>query len=229
MSLLPYEKREPNGTPDASIIWLHGLGADGNDFMDIVPTLAGEARMKLRFIFPHAPVQPVTLNGGYRMRSWYDLTGFSLRGLEIDQAQFRVSARAIMDFIEHERRNGIPSERILLAGFSQGGSLALHVGLRYPLRLGGILALSTFMPTWDTLENERSEANKHTPIFMAHGLQDPIVPVPLGLLAAQQLNALGYTVNWHDYPMAHAMSDQEVQDIRQFIAQRLYPSATTAG
>lgn len=200
--------------PDISIIWLHGLGADGNDFVPIVSQIKLSASVK--FIFPHAPIQPVTINGGYKMRAWYDIHYQDLVFKE-DEKGLRNSQQLIEDWIAHERNRGIAPSRIFLAGFSQGGAIALQTGLRYTESLGGILALSTYLPLSSTLQSEANMNNKNIPIFMAHGIQDPIVPLFLALGSRQHLEKLGYQVNWHEYLMPHSVCEDEIEDIEQWL------------
>lgn len=205
---------------DASVIWLHGLGADGHDFEPIVPELRLPAELNVRFIFPHAPEQPVTLNGGMRMRAWFDLIALDRKARQ-DEAGIRASASRIQALIERENSRGVPDERIVLAGFSQGGAVALHLGLRHPRRLAGILALSTYLPLQDTLAEERSAANRDTPILMAHGVSDPVLDLRLGEQSREDLEALGYQVEWHTYPMAHAVCLEEIRLVGEWLARRL--------
>lgn len=203
-------------TARASVIWLHGLGADGNDFRPIVPELRLPAEAGVRFIFPHAPEQPVTLNGGMVMRAWFDLVSLD-RGGRQDASGIRAAAGQVQALMARENERGVPDERIILAGFSQGGAVALHLGLRHPRRLAGILALSTYLPLQDTVAEERSAANAETPIFMAHGVMDPVLDLRLGEQSRQELEALGYTVEWHTYPMAHAVCMEEILAIGKWI------------
>ena len=217
--LLPAEVIEPQQAATASVIWLHGLGADGHDFMPIVPEL-GLDGLPIRFIFPHAPKRSVTVNMGYVMRAWYDIRHMDI-GLEQDDQGTRESEEQIAAWIAHEEANGIPTERIILAGFSQGGAIALHTALRYPRRLGGIMALSTYLPLADAVKNERHQANLEIPIYMAHGTDDPIIPLTLAERSQGQLEALGHTVDWHPYPMQHSVHPQEVRDIALWLRGRL--------
>lgn len=205
------------GPADAkySIIWLHGLGADGHDFEPIVPELNFKQKKQTRFIFPHAPSQPVTWNNGYVMPAWYDIVAIS-KDAPDDEAGIRRSEKAIHALIEHEVQQGIDTKHILLAGFSQGGAVALHTGLRYPQQLAGILALSTYLPLADKLAGEASVANKQIPIFMAHGDYDPVVPIVLGQMSRQHLLALNYKIDWRTYPMEHSVLPDEIDDIAQW-------------
>ena len=206
--------------PTGSVIWLHGLGADGHDFEPIVPELALPPALRLRFVFPHAPVRPVTINGGLSMRAWYDILTLD-RGGPQDEAGIRASGELLEGLIEHEIERGVPPERIVLAGFSQGGAIALHTALRYPAALAGVVALSTYLPLSDRFEpevasNPRAQS-KALPIFMAHGSYDPVLPLALGTHARDLLAATGYEVEWHDYPMAHAVCAEEIADIRRWL------------
>lgn len=198
-----------------SIVWLHGLGADGHDFEGIVPELRLRAEEHIHFIFPEAPVRSVTINGGMRMRAWYDIVDLSMA--RVDSAGINDSAASISQLLDEIIAGGLPSEHILLAGFSQGGVIALHAGLRYPARLGGIVALSTYLPTLEQVSIESSEANRSTPIFMAHGIVDSVVPLELGKTAFERLKALTYSVEWHDFMMDHSVCLEEVGFIAQFI------------
>jgi len=202
--------------PRHSVIWLHGLGADGHDFEAIVPQL-GLSRQAVRFVFPHAPPRPVTINGGMRMRAWYDIRTIASSGRDQDEAGIETSRRQVHALIARERQRGIPPERIVLAGFSQGGALAMHVALRYPERLAGLLALSAYLLFPERLAKERSVANHDLPAMLAHGLQDPVVPFALGESAAQSLRALGQPVNFHAYPMPHSVSLPEIADIGNWL------------
>jgi len=197
--------------PAASVIWLHGLGADGNDFVPIV----GELELPdvpIRFVFPHAPMQPVTINNGMVMRAWYDIAGADLARRE-DERGVRASQTLVEALIAREKARGTPARRIVLAGFSQGGAIALQTGLRHPERLAGIMALSTYVPLAESLEAEAHAANRGLPIFMAHGLYDPIVPIAAARRSRDLLQRLGYVVEWHEYPMPHSVAPQELDDI----------------
>jgi len=196
----------------AAVIWLHGLGADGHDFEPIVPELRLTEPRQVRFVFPHAPIRPVTINGGYAMRAWYDIAGIGA-GFREDESGIRDSERALRRLIEREVERGVPLRRIVLAGFSQGGAIALHTGLRYPQRLAGIMALSTYLPLADTVAGERSDANRDIPIFMAHGSYDQIVPADIGQRSCHWLRDLGYAVDWRLYPAEHSVTLAEVRDI----------------
>ncbi len=217
---LEFVERATGAEPGSSVIWLHGLGADGYDFEALVPELNLPAEKPVRFIFPHAPRQPVTINGGMVMRAWYDITGTEMIRQE-DDAGIRRSAASIHHLIHQENARGIAAGNIILAGFSQGGAIALHTGLRYPESLAGILALSTYLPLSAQLEPEAHAANQSTPIFMAHGLYDPVIPLILAESSRTKLQQAGYNVEWHSYPMPHAVSPQEIHDISRWLRQRL--------
>lgn len=206
----------PYSTHVYSVIWLHGLGADGHDFEGIVPELALAAATNIHFIFPNAPVQPVTVNGGINMRAWYDIADSALEN-QVDADGIYQSAAAVAELIQQEQAKGIKLEHILLAGFSQGGVIALHAGLRYPERLAGILALSTYLPTTRQLALERSAANNNVPIFMAHGILDLVVSIETAKAAYDSLTAMGYQITWRDYVMAHSVCVEEIQHISEFI------------
>lgn len=203
-------------TPLYSIIWLHGLGADGHDFEGIVPELSLQKIEHINFIFPNAPIQAVTINGGMQMPSWYDILDASLdREVAIDDIY--QSAAQLAQLIAIEIGKGIKAENILLAGFSQGGVIALHTGLRYPQKLAGIMALSTYMPTTKQLKSERATVNNEIPIFMAHGTMDPVVHPHIAQASFQRLKAMDYAINWHEYPMQHSLCQEEIMDISRFI------------
>jgi phospholipase/carboxylesterase len=216
--LLPHITLETGDAPRHSIIWLHGLGADGEDFVPVAEQM--QLPVPVRYIFPHAPMQPVTINGGYVMRAWYDIIATNI-GAQQDEAGIRDSQTEIEKLIAHEMQRGIAAENIYLAGFSQGGAIALHTGLRHAERLGGIVALSTYLPLAQTLAAEASAANRDLPIFMAHGDEDPIVPYTLGKSSEQKLEELGYRLNWHEYGMPHSVCMEEINDIASWLAQRL--------
>jgi phospholipase/carboxylesterase len=199
--------------PTAAVIWLHGLGADGHDFEPIVPELGLPKSMAVRFVFPHAPVRPVTINGGARMRAWYDVTGDGQQ----DAAGIRASQAHVEALIARELARGIPARAVVLAGFSQGGAMALHTGLRHPARLAGVVALSSYLPLPETLEQEMSQANRDVPIFMAHGTQDPLIPLSWAVRSRDRLAALGYAVEWHEYPMPHSVCAEEIADIGRWL------------
>jgi len=203
---------ETAAAPRAAAIWMHGLGADGHDFEPIVPELDLGDVGGVRFVFPHAPLRPVTINGGAVMRAWYDVMNASGVRRE-DEPGVRQSQRAIEALIAREKQRGLPAERIVLAGFSQGGAMALHTGLRHPERLAGLAVLSSFLPLPDTVAAEASPANRDVPIFMAHGTQDPMIPLARARDARDRLLALGYPVEWHEYRMPHAVSAEEIADL----------------
>ncbi|HXW74946.1 MAG TPA: dienelactone hydrolase family protein [Steroidobacteraceae bacterium] len=203
---------ETGRAPASAVIWLHGLGADGHDFEPLVPELVLPGERAVRFIFPHAPMRPVTLNGGFAMRAWYDITAIDRRAPE-DESGIRTSQAAVETLIRRENSRGIAAERIVLAGFSQGGAMALFTGTRYAQRLAGIMGLSCYQVLAKRLDAERVPANQSTPVFLAHGTQDPVVPLALGEESRRQLEAAGYPVEWHTYSMPHAVCPQEVADI----------------
>lgn len=223
-TLLPRVELESAPQPTAAVIWLHGLGADGHDFAGLVPELDLSACPPIRFVFPHAPSMPVTLNGGYVMPAWYDILGLDLVSQQ-DANGIQASERAIVALIAQEVARGIPAERIVLAGFSQGCAMALHTGLRLPQRLAGIMALSGYLPLADRLAGERHTANGSTPVFMAHGTQDPVVVIARGEASRDALAALGQPVEWHSYPMPHSLHPREISDISAFLARVLGPAA----
>ncbi len=217
---LPTVEHETAAQPRHSIIWLHGLGADGNDFAPLAPQLADPSWPPLRFVFPHAPVRPVTVNNGMPMRAWYDIAGFDLLTRQ-DEAGVRASIAEVAALIEREESRGVPSHQIVLAGFSQGGAIALAAGLRHARALAGIVALSTYVPIHAKLDAERHAANAATPVFWGHGSLDPVVPLQRGVESRDVLLALGFAVEWHTYPMGHAVCPQEIVDLRAWLGQRL--------
>jgi phospholipase/carboxylesterase len=206
---------ETGQNPSASVIWMHGLGADGGDFVPIVDELGLDAAPALRFVFPHAPMRRVTINGGAVMRAWYDVSFGEFEGTSrrADERGIRGSQAQINDLIDREGKRGIAASRIVLAGFSQGGAIALQTGLRYPDTLAGVMALSSYLPLAESLPQEVSAANKKTPIFMAHGLYDEVVPLATAAGSMAFLVGLGYSIEWHQYPMAHSVCPQEIGDI----------------
>lgn len=206
----------PKSVHKYSIIWLHGLGADGHDFEGIVPELNLIAESNIHFIFPNAPIQPVTINGGMTMRAWYDILEMSQKH-KVDINGIYQSASLLDQLIQQEIDKGIPSKNILLAGFSQGGVIALHTGPRYPHTLAGIIALSAYLPTIDQLTTERSATNNATPIFMAHGIIDPVVAIESGKAAFNTLKSMEYNIEWHDYLMEHSLCIEEIEHISAFI------------
>lgn len=201
---------------DFAVIWLHGLGADGHDFEAIVPELRLPKQPSVHFVFPHAPIRPVTLNGGMAMRAWYDIYDLDRKARQ-DLDGIRQSQAQVEELIAAENERGIPNERIVLAGFSQGGAIALHTGLRVKRPLRGIMALSTYLPVHDRLLVEREDANQQTPIFFAHGQFDPVLPMTMGKASADLLTQHGHQVEWHDYPMPHSVSPHEIIDIREWL------------
>jgi phospholipase/carboxylesterase len=207
---------EPAARAEASVIWLHGLGADGHDFESLVPELRLPPRPAIRFVFPHAPLRPVTINAGSRMRAWYDIVALD-RSAPEDAAGIRQSAEGVRALVARESARGVPPERVVLAGFSQGGAIVLYEGLRHPARLGALLALSTYLPLQDTLADEAHPANAAVSIFMAHGTLDPTVPFALGDGSRRLLGERGYDVRFRTYPMGHSVCLEEVQDIGTFL------------
>ena len=219
-TLLPFVEIESAPQPTAAVIWLHGLGADGNDLACLVPELNLAGCPPIRFIFPHAPSIPVSVNGGYVMPAWYDLLGLDLVSKQ-DAAGIQKSEAAIQALIANEVARGIPTDRIVLAGFSQGCAMALHTALRLPQKIAGVMALSGYLPLADRFAAERNTANASTPIFMAHGTQDPVVVLARGEDSRDALVALGHPVQWHTYPMPHSVHPQEIADISDFLRQVL--------
>jgi phospholipase/carboxylesterase len=206
---------ETGAAPRAAVIWLHGLGADGHDFEPIVPELRLPASLPVRFIFPHAPQRPVTINGGMRMRAWYDI--LQMGGGPEDEAGIRESQAQIESLMAAEVKRGIAKNKIVLAGFSQGGAIVLQTALRQKEKLAGVMALSTYLPLKNKLENERQAANAGLPIFMAHGQYDNMIGIDRAALSRDALLALGYAVEWHEYPMPHSVHPQEIADIAAFL------------
>jgi len=203
-----------------AIIWLHGLGADGYDFSPMAPQFQQLIQTPIRFIFPHAPLRPVTLNGGYVMRAWYDITGLDLDARE-DRIGLNETSKTLDQLIEEQVASGIPSENIFLAGFSQGSASVLYGGLRYPKKLAGIIGLSGYLPFYRTLAQEANPTNQQTPIFLAHGLSDPIVPILWAELSRKMLQELNYPLEWHAYPMAHQVCNEEILDLAKWIVREL--------
>ena len=218
-TLLPYVEINPQTAPCSSVIWLHGLGADGYDFVNIVPELQLPKELPVRFIFPHAPKRPITLNGGYIMRAWYDIESLNIQQRE-DSDGVRKSQQEICALIENEKQLGIDSNKIILAGFSQGGAMALYTGLRYPEPLGGILALSAYLPLANTFPEEVSTANQTIPIMLAHGTMDPLVPIDIGEMTKKHLEKAGYNVEWHTYQMQHQVCQEEINDLAMWLKNR---------
>lgn len=211
---------EPEEKASASVIWLHGLGADAHDFEPIVPELGEALRRCVRFVFPFAPHRPVTINGGMVMRAWYDISDTDI-ARRADEDGVRASAAILNELIDAEVESGLSTSRIVLAGFSQGGAIALHTGVRYPRRIAGILALSGYLPLHDATRKEASEANRNAPIFMAHGSQDPVIALTTSERSREFLTTLGYVVEAHTYPMPHSVCAEEVRDIRDWLSRVL--------
>lgn len=211
---------ETGAAPDATVIWLHGLGADGHDFEPIVPELGLQDR-SIRFVFPHAPIRAVTINGGMRMPAWYDIKDSAIR--REDESGVRESQAEIEALIARERARGVPASRMVLAGFSQGGAIALQTALRHPDRLAGVLALSTYLPLADKLGSESSPANRDLPIFMAHGTEDPVIPISRAQTSRRELTDLGFPVEWHEYRMPHSVCMEELVDISTWLRAALAP------
>jgi len=208
---------EPTNPATASIIWLHGLGANGHDFEPIVPQIPETITRQTRFIFPHAPQRPITINGGMVMPGWYDVTEMDLTARQDIQGT-RESEQILCNYVAQEIERGISTKRIVLAGFSQGGAIVLHGGLRYPLPLAGIMALSTYLPLADTVSSEIHTANRQTPIFMAHGLYDPVISFVHAEHSRTQLEKLGINVEWHSYNMQHSVNAEEIADISRWLS-----------
>jgi len=215
-ALLETVETEPATKATASIVWLHGLGADGHDFESLVPELRLPKDLSVRFVFPHADVRRVTINGGYPMRAWYDILALD-RSMPQDAQGIRESAAQVRLLIAREKERGVREDRVVLAGFSQGGAIALYEGLRHPGRLAGILALSTYLPLDDTLAAEAHPSSAALPIFMAHGTLDPTVPLSMGEASQRLLRARGHDVLWKTYPMGHSLCKDEIEDIRIFL------------
>ena len=211
---------ETAASPGAAVIWMHGLGADGYDFVDVVPALRLPAGLAVRFVFPHAPMRPVTINQGMVMRAWYDVRHDAGVRRE-DATGLRASQRQIEALIAREKARGVPARRLVLAGFSQGGAMALQTGLRHAERLAGIMALSCFLPQADTVGAEASPANRDVPVLLAHGTHDPVIPLARAREAQEALTRLGYAVEWHEYPMPHSVSNEEIRDIAAWLGRVL--------
>ncbi|HXS51969.1 MAG TPA: alpha/beta fold hydrolase [Usitatibacter sp.] len=225
MDILPHVELATGAQPAGTVIWLHGLGADGWDFVPIVRELPLPDTLALRFIFPHAPERPVTINNGFVMRAWYDIAMNDIARLP-DAQGIRESQAAVERLIARERDRGIDSADIVLAGFSQGGAIALQAGLRHADRLGAVVALSTYLALEDSLDAEASAANRATPIFMGHGIEDPIVPISLAEASAATLRRRGYEVEWEAWPMPHSVCAEEIQSLADFLA-RIYGDGET--
>ncbi len=224
--ILPCVEQSPSGGDARSaVIWLHGLGADGHDFAPIPPELGLEPELRVRFIFPHAPKIPVTINMGMTMPAWYDIRSFDKRGQ--DESGIRASAQQIEALIEREVARGVPTHRIILAGFSQGAAMSLFTGLRYPHKLAGLLAMSGYLPLDEVVMAESTDANRDISIFQAHGSEDPVVPFQLGKTTCDILSSNGYSVLWKDYPMQHQVCQPEIRDIGQWMGQVLAKALVT--
>lgn len=218
--ILPAHEITLGDQPSASIIWMHGLGADGYDFAPIVKELQLPDSLSMRFVFPHAPRQPITINNGFLMPAWYDVMSFE-RGEEEDETGIRESQAAIEALIRRENERGVPTQRIVLAGFSQGGAIALQTALRHPEPLAGLMALSTYLPLQGSLAAEASAANRQLPVFMAHGSQDTVIRPDYAALSRHALEEAGYAVEWHLYPMAHSVCMEEVAHISDYLTRVL--------
>lgn len=220
MSLPECVEHEPAAAAAGSVIWLHGLGADGHDFAPVVPELRLPDSLPLRFVFPHAPVRPITINGGATMRAWYDIASLD-KSAPQDETGIRASAATLCALIEREKDRGISPERIVVAGFSQGGAIALHAGLRFEERLAGLMALSTWLPLQHSLQqevaNNAAAQSRELPVFLAHGSADPMLTIDLGYASRAALEALGFSVEWHEYPMPHSLCAEEIEDIRRWL------------
>ncbi len=207
-------------TPDGTVIWLHGLGADGHDFEPIVPELKLGDHANIRFVFPHAPLRPVTINGGMSMRAWYDVISLDRSGPQ-DETGIRESAASLLQLIEREKARGVDTNRIVIAGFSQGGAIAMHTAMRFPDRLAGLMALSTWMPLASMIDDEvvknPQSQPRELPVLMVHGCFDPILPIAAGQHARGIMQQAGFTVQWHEYPMAHAVCAEEIAEIRSWL------------
>jgi phospholipase/carboxylesterase len=215
-NLLDYVELNPDEDPVASIIWLHGLGADGHDFESLVPELRLPNSLPIRFVFPHAPERPVTINAGMVMRAWFDI--LTLDDLEgVDMEDLLESVDFLRDLIENEIQKGTRAERIVLAGFSQGGAVVLYTGLTYERKLAGLLGLSTYLPNLAKLVQDLSEVNQQIPVMMAHGSMDPMIPITKGIRTKRELSRLGYPVEWHQYPMMHEVCLEEISDISAWL------------
>jgi phospholipase/carboxylesterase len=226
MGRFPRTRESPGGleietgpSPGASVIWLHGLGADGSDFVPIVPAL--RLRVPVRFVFPHAPRRPVTINDGMVMRAWYDVLGLEGRVRQEDESGIRESARQVEGLIAAEIARGMSPERVIVAGFSQGGAMALHVGLRRPARVSGILALSTYLPLARTVADEATPAGRGTPVFFGHGTEDGLISVARARESRNALVALGCPVEYREYPIGHTVSEAEIRDVAAWLARRV--------
>lgn len=226
-SLLETVEVEPPAPARACVIWLHGLGADGHDFEGAVPLLGLEPALGVRFVFPHAPVRPVTINGGMQMRAWYDILAMELER-KVDEDAVLASSAALDALIARENERGVPSERIVLAGFSQGGAIAAHCALRHPARLAGLVVLSTYRVRFDALAGEAHAANAELPVFQAHGSFDPMVPLAAGEGLRDSLQERGHPLSWNTYPMPHACLPEELEAIGAWVRERLASAGVQA-
>jgi len=218
--LLEIVELQTTASPTRAVIWLHGLGADGYDFVPVVKELEALGAPAARYVFPHAPMMPVTINNGFVMRAWYDIRTADLAHRE-DERTIRASQQAVEELIEREVRRGVPRSRIVLAGFSQGAAITLQTGLRQAEPLAGLVALSGYLPLADRLAAERHAASAGVPVLMAHGTDDPVVPIARAVHSRNLLTSLGYEVSWHEYPMPHAVCAEEIEAIAAFLRQRL--------
>lgn len=225
--MLPAIEFETGANPGASLIVLHGLGADGNDFVPVCKALRLDAVGPVRYVLPHAPSRPVTINNGYSMPAWYDILelGGSPGSRREDEAGLKQAQTQVSALIEREIERGVPASRIVLAGFSQGCAMTLMTGLRYPQRLAGLAGLSGYLPLAERIATERSMANAEVPIFLAHGTYDPVLPITFGQASRDALTALGYAIEWHDYPMEHSVSLEEIADLNRWLLAVLRPAA----
>jgi phospholipase/carboxylesterase len=219
--LLPAIEVQTAEAPRFSVIWLHGLGADGSDFAPIVPELGLADRLGVRFVFPHAPAIPVTCNGGYEMPAWYDIIALDSSSRSVDEAGILDSRQAIRRLIARENQRGVPCSRIFLAGFSQGGAVAYTTALTHPESLAGVIALSTYIPSPQLIDKEATPANKSLPIFAAHGTDDIVVSPELGSHARDFLTGRGYSLDWHEWPMAHSVCLEEIREIGRWLGERM--------
>lgn len=221
MTILDTIELQTHESCDWSVIWMHGLGADGSDFVPVLPELGLDRSIRIRFVFPNAPAIPVTCNGGYVMPAWYDIISLDKNNREIDVDGIVKSRQQIRDLIGREEELGIPSDRIFVAGFSQGGAVAYSTGLTHPKPLAGVIALSTYLPVTQLVDEEATEANRRVPIFAAHGTEDDVVSIELGLRARDFLVQKGYSCQWHEYPMPHSVCLEEIQAIGAWLNEHI--------
>ena len=221
MTILDTIELQTHESCDWSVIWMHGLGADGSDFVPVLPELGLDPSIRIRFVFPNAPAIPVTCNGGYVMPAWYDIISLDKNNREVDVDGIVKSRQQIRDLIGREEELGIPSDRIFVAGFSQGGAVAYTTGLTHPKPLAGVIALSTYLPVTQLVDEEATEANRRVPIFAAHGTEDDVVSIELGLRARDFLVQKGYTCQWHEYPMPHSVCLEEIQAIGAWLNEHI--------